>query len=77
MLHKRYQYNIKNQRKILKNNKLMLVKADKCKAIMIIKENTLEKEIYYFIQENKIKQLNNMYRHVPKKSNKNFKNAKH
>ena len=55
----------------------MLVKADKCKAIMIIKENTLEKEIYYFIQENKIKQLNNMYRHVPKKSNKNFKNAKH
>jgi len=58
MLHKRYQYNIKQLRKILQNNKLMIVKADKSKAIVIINENTLEKEIDNFIQENNIKQLN-------------------
>jgi len=56
MLHKRYQYNIKQLRKILQNNKSMIVKANKSKAIVIINENTLEKKIN-FIQENNIKQL--------------------
>jgi len=36
----------------------MIVKADKSKAIVIINENTLEKKIDDFIQENNIKQLN-------------------
>jgi len=49
-----YQY----LRKILQNNKLMIVKADKSKAIVIINGNTLEKKIDNFIQENNIKQLN-------------------
>jgi len=56
----------------------MIVKADKTKAIVIINENTLEKKIDNFIQENNIKQLNkdptNMYKN---KSNKHFKNAMH
>jgi len=50
MLHKRYKYNIKQLRKILQNNKLMTVKADKSKAIVIINENTLEKKIDNFIR---------------------------
>jgi len=45
MLHKRYQYNIKQLRKILQKNKLIIVKADKSKAIVIINENALEKKI--------------------------------
>ena len=53
MLHKTYQYNIKQLRKILQNNKLMIVIAEKRKAIVIINENTLEKEIDNFIQENR------------------------
>ena len=36
MLYKRYQYNIKQLRKILQNNKLMIAKADKSKPIVII-----------------------------------------
>jgi len=55
MLHKRYQYNIKQPRKNLQNNKLMIIKADKSKAIVIINEDILEKEIDYFIQEYNIK----------------------
>jgi len=57
MLHKRYQYNIKELKKNLQNNKLIIAKADKSKAIVIINENTLEKKVDNFIQNN-IKQLN-------------------
>jgi len=44
MLHKRYQYNIKELKKILQNNKLTIAKADKSKTIVNINENTLEKK---------------------------------
>lgn len=53
-LHKRYQYNINELRKILQNNNLTILKADKSKAIVIINKNTLEKKVDNFIQENHI-----------------------
>jgi len=58
LLNKRYQYNIKQLRKILQNSKLMIVNPDKSKTIVIIKENILEKKRDNFVQENNIKQLN-------------------
>jgi len=57
-LHKRYQCNISELKKVLQNNNLTMVKADKSKAIVIIDKNTLEKKVDNFIQENNIKQLN-------------------
>jgi len=51
-LHKRYQYNINELKKILQNNNLTTVKADKSKAIVIIDKNILEKKGGNFIQEN-------------------------
>ena len=57
-LHKRYQYNINELKKILQNNNQTIVKADKSKAIVIINKNTLEEKVDNFIQENHIKQLN-------------------
>jgi len=57
ILNNRYLYNIKELKKI-QNNKLTIVKADKSKVIVIIDENTLEKKVNNFIQENNIKQLN-------------------
>ena len=56
ILHKRYQYNIEQLRMILQINKLIKIKADTSKAIMIINKNTLKKEIDNFMQENNIKQ---------------------
>jgi len=41
---------------ILQINKLIKIKADTSKAIMIINKNTLKKEIDNFMQENNIKQ---------------------
>ena len=58
ILHKRYQHNIKELKKIPQNNKLTIVKADKSKAIVINDEYTLEKKVDNFIQENNTKQLN-------------------
>jgi len=57
-LHKRYQYNISELKKILQNSNLTIVKADKSKAIVIIDKNTLAKKVDSFIQENNIQQLN-------------------
>ena len=51
ILHKRYQYNIEQLRMILQINTLIKIKADKSKAIVIINENTLEKEIDNFIRK--------------------------
>jgi len=36
MLHKRYQYNIKELKKILQNNKLIILKADKIMVSAIV-----------------------------------------
>ena len=56
-LHKNYQYNINELKKILQNNNLAIPKADKSKAIVIINKNNLEEKEDKFIQENHIKQL--------------------
>jgi len=67
MLHKRYQYNIKQLRKILQDNKLMIVKANKSKAIMVINENNLEKKTDNFIQENNKKTIKQKpHQHISK-----------
>ena len=39
ILHKRQQYSINQLKKILRNNNVITVKADKTKAIVIIKKN--------------------------------------
>jgi hypothetical protein len=57
-LHKRYQYNINQLKKILKDNNLTIVKADKNKATVIINKNTLRTKVDSFIQENHKTQLN-------------------
>jgi len=43
-LHKIYQHNINELKKILQNNNLTIIKPDKSKSIVIIDENTLEKK---------------------------------
>jgi hypothetical protein len=57
-LHKRHQYKIKQIKNILKQNNLIITKADKCKAMVIINENTLNHKIDDFIKENNITKLN-------------------
>jgi len=58
-------------KKILQNNNLTIVKADKSKALVIIHRNTLEKKVENSIQENNIKQINkdltDMYQNSPSK----------
>jgi hypothetical protein len=57
-IHKRYQYNINQMKKILQHNNLTIAKADKSKAIVVIDKTTLEQKIDTFIQENNIMKLN-------------------
>jgi hypothetical protein len=57
-LHKRYQYNIHQIKKILQHNNLTIAKAHKSKAIVIIDKTTLAQKIVTFIQENNIMKLN-------------------
>jgi archaellum component FlaC len=57
ILHKRYQYNIKQIRNILRQNNLTVTKADKSKALVIIDINTLNQEVDDFIKENHIIRL--------------------
>jgi len=56
-MHKRYQYNINQIKKILQHN-LTIAKADKSKAIVIIDKTTMGQKIDTFIQENNIIKLN-------------------
>jgi hypothetical protein len=57
-MHKRYQYNINQIKKILQHNNLTIAKADKSKAIVIISRTVLKQKINTFIQENNIMMLN-------------------
>jgi cellobiose phosphorylase len=57
IMHKRYQYNINQIKKILQNNNLV-TKADKSKAIVITDKTTMEQKLNTFIQENNIIKLN-------------------
>jgi len=53
-MHKRYQYNRNQIKKILQQYNLAIAKADKSKAIVIIDENELKHRIGVFIQENNV-----------------------
>jgi hypothetical protein len=57
-MHKRYQHNIKQIKKILQQNNLRIAKADKSKATVIIDKTEMEHKINTFIQENNITKLN-------------------
>jgi hypothetical protein len=57
-MHKRYQYNINQIKKILQHNNLTIAKADKSKAIVIIDKTTLGQKIDTFMQENNVMKLN-------------------
>jgi hypothetical protein len=59
-MHKRYQYNI-NQIKKIQHNNLKIAKVDKSKAIVIIDKTTLVQKIDTFIQENNIMKLNSYF----------------
>ena len=52
VLHKRQQYSINQLKKILKNNNLVTVKADKPKAIVIINKDKLKVKVNTFITDN-------------------------
>jgi hypothetical protein len=58
IFHKRQQYNLNQLKKILKNNNLTIVKADKTKAIVIINKERLQKKVNNFITENQMQPLN-------------------
>jgi hypothetical protein len=48
-MHKRYQYNINQIKKILQHNNLTIAKADKSEAIVIIDKTTMGQKIDTFI----------------------------
>jgi prolyl oligopeptidase PreP (S9A serine peptidase family) len=77
-LHKRYQYNIKQVRNILRQNNLTITKSDNSKALVIIDINTLSQKVDDFIKENHLTRLSkdptDTYQN---KSNTQFKNAMH
>jgi hypothetical protein len=58
IMHKRYQYNINQIKKVLQHNNLTIAKADKSNAIVIIDGTVLKQKIDMFIQENNIVMLN-------------------
>jgi hypothetical protein len=64
--HKRQQYNMNQIKRILENNILTLVKADKSKAVVIMDKEKLEEKVNKFIKENNMRLLNkqptDMYR---------------
>jgi hypothetical protein len=57
ILHKRYQYNMRQIKKTLKNNNLTTVRADKAKAIVIINKEDLRIKVNNFIRDNNIHPL--------------------
>jgi hypothetical protein len=57
-MHKRYQYNINQVKKILQHSNLTIAKSDKSKAIVIIDKTTMVQKIDTFIQENNMRKLN-------------------
>ena len=57
MLNKRYQYCLNNLKKTLQNNNATVVKAEKSKAMVLIKTEDLNKKFQNFITDN-IKQIN-------------------
>ena len=54
VLNKRQQYNTNQLKKILKNNNLVTVKADKTKAIVIINKDKLKVKFNQFITDNRM-----------------------
>jgi len=60
-MHKRYQYNINQIKKILQHNNLTVAKADKSKAIVIIYKTIMGQKIHIYTrkQHNKAKQGSN------------------
>jgi hypothetical protein len=57
-LHKRNQHTINQIKDILCRDELIVTKADKNKAIVVIKRETLDQKIHTFLQENDITQIN-------------------
>jgi MinD superfamily P-loop ATPase len=55
--HTRQQHNMNQIKKILENNNLTIVKADKSKAVVIINKEKLNDKVNNFIKENHIKIL--------------------
>ena len=49
--HKRQQYSINQIKRILENNNLTLVKADKSKAVVIMDKEKLEEKVNNFIKK--------------------------
>jgi len=58
ILHKRHQYNLNEIKNTLQNNNATVVKADKSKAIVIIKMDILSKKVDTFLKDNNMKQIN-------------------
>ena len=54
ILLKRHQYNLNEIKKTLQNNNATVVKADKSKAIIIIKMDILNEKVDAFIKDNNI-----------------------
>jgi hypothetical protein len=76
ILHKRQQYSINQLKKILKDNNLKTVKADKTKAIVIINKEKLKMKVNNFVTENHMQQLNKTpRRHIKNKSTKQSRNV--
>ena len=57
IIHKRLLYNIRQIKKILRNNNLTLARADKSKAMVIIEKADMEQKIHNFIFDNNIMEL--------------------
>jgi molybdopterin-guanine dinucleotide biosynthesis protein len=58
VFHKRQQHKMNQIKKILENNNLTIVKADKSKAIVIINKDKLNDKVNNFIKEKRIRALN-------------------
>jgi GTP-binding protein EngB required for normal cell division len=57
-LHERQQYVINEMKKTFQHNHITIARADKNKAIVLIKQNNLHEKVYEFLQENNIKKIN-------------------
>jgi hypothetical protein len=75
VFHKHQQHNMNQIKKILENNNLTIVKADKPKSIVIINKEKLNNKVNNFIKENHI--IRTQLRHIKNKLMKQSKNAIH
>ena len=56
-MHKRLQHNIKQIKKTLQDNNLVIARTDKSKTIVIIDKINLEQKIEQFIDDNNIDEV--------------------